>query len=64
MRPTALAIAAMLAMGEDVPEEMRPKGQCRYHRLGTPPDVVARIKAKAEAKRQLRARRRANGEPS
>ena len=51
----------MLTLPENK-REARPKG--RYHRLGTPPDVVAKIKAKAEAKRQRRARRRANGGPS
>ena len=31
----------------------RPKG--RYHRQGTPPEVVAKLKAEAEAKRARRA---------
>jgi len=50
-----LAIAAMLAMG-DAPKGFRGERE-RYHRSGTPPEVVAKLKAKAEAKRRRRARR-------
>ena len=61
MRLTANIIGAMLAMGGDVnvdTGDVVPRKRERYHRdERTPPEVVAKIRAKAEAKRKRRAAR-------